>query len=50
MSKELVLYILLFTIRVVILTIVWHKYGWKAWGLAMLYALLTVLSEVPEVI
>ena len=50
MSKELLVYIVLFVARVIILAIVWHKYGWKAWGLAMIYALLTVISEVPEVV
>lgn len=49
MSKEYALYILLFIVRVVILAIIWRKYGWKAWGLAMMYTLLTVISEVPEV-
>ena len=49
MSEELLLYILLFIVRAVIITMLLLKYGWKAWGLAMMYTLLTVISEVPEV-
>lgn len=47
MIMEWVLYILLFIVRLVILNVIWLKYGWKAWGLAMMYALLTVISEIP---
>lgn len=50
MSKAYVLYGLIFIARVIVLTVLWHKYGWKAWGMAMLYAVLTVVHEVPEVV
>ena len=49
MNNELVLYWLLFIVRIVIFTIIWHKYGWKACGLAFMYTLLTVISEALEV-
>lgn len=44
--NETVLYIVLFVVRVVIATILFHKWGWKAFGLMFLYTLLTVIS--PE--
>lgn len=50
MSKELLLYILSFIARTIILLVIWRKYGLKAWGWTLMYTLLTVISEVPEVV
>jgi hypothetical protein len=48
-SKDYIIYVVFFVARIVILVAIWRKYGWKAWGLALMYALLTVISDVPEV-
>lgn len=50
MSKELLLYILLFIARVIVFSVIWNKYGWKAAGWAWLYAMFTAFSELQEVV
>lgn len=46
MNKGYILYALFFIARVIIMSVVLHKYGLKAWGLAMMNTLLTVIT--PE--
>ena len=48
MTDTTLLYIVLFVARCVIATIFCIKWGWKAFGMMMLYTLLTVITpEVP---
>lgn len=44
MNDTVILYIVLFVARVAIATVIIHKWGWKAFGFMLLYAILTVIS------
>lgn len=48
MNDTVILYIVLFVARCLVATICLLKLGWKAFGLMVLYAILTVITpEVP---
>lgn len=44
------LYVVLFIVRSILFAVVLHKYGWRAAGLAWLYAVATAVSPGSEVL
>ena len=42
------LYVILFIVRSALATVILVKYGWRAFGMAFVYALMTAISETLE--